>query len=126
MAGRQARSKIVTRIVCAIAMLFLGLAHQAPAATPKGGGYGESAYRLPDGSIPTLCISIKDSDGKIVVKSDCEVCRLAGSTILPDPYAGTWLAVSHISLLNPLGEEATIFGSRTIIRANSRAPPPVL
>ncbi len=126
MAGRQTGSKIAVRIFCAAALLFLGLAHQAPAVAPESSGYGESAYQLPDGSVPTLCISSKDRDGKIAVKPGCEVCRLAGSIILPDPDAGTWLTVSHTSLLNPLGEEAAVFGNRTIIRANSRAPPFVL
>ncbi|TCR82162.1 hypothetical protein [Rhizobium sp. BK376] len=122
MSGRQTGWKVVVRMFCAAALLFLGLAHQAPAAAEDNGS-GWSAYQLPDGSVPTLCISIKDSDGKIVIKPGCEVCRLAGSIILPDPDDGAWLTVSHAFLLNPLGEAGAIFGNRTIMRANSRAPP---
>jgi hypothetical protein len=123
MAGRQTAIAIAMRMICAVALLFLGLAHQAAAAVSHDEADFQSGYVLPDGSIPILCIALRDSDGKIVLKRGCEVCRLAASTILPSPGGEAVPIALSASLLNPLRIETAVFGMRRIGRANSRAPP---
>jgi hypothetical protein len=119
----QARAVMAVRMVCAAALLCLGFAHQAPAIA-GGVDYSANAYRLPDGSFPVLCISGDGAaHGKVVLKPGCEVCRLASSTILPQPNDGAGILISGLFLLNPLPEASVALGAGKVGRANSRAPP---
>lgn len=78
------------RIICAMAMLLLGFSHHAvsPAfASVEAQQEDLSAYRLPDGSLPVLCLprsgdQDKEHDGG---SSGCEACRLSASVMLPEP-----------------------------------------
>lgn len=75
-------------MTCAIALLFVGFAHQ----TPSKGAFVPSEfaeYILPDGTLPVICIRGK-TDG--MNKHDtaqqaqgCEACRIAASVLLPVP-----------------------------------------
>jgi len=78
------------RIMCALALLFVGFAHQVPAfakgnLTPAA----LAQYVLPDGTLPTLCITVIDSSGKEHGKvghlNPCEACRIGASVLLPQP-----------------------------------------
>ncbi|MBB3290101.1 MULTISPECIES: hypothetical protein [Rhizobium] len=77
------------RILCAVALLFVGFAHQPVVATADEISPLEIAqYRLPDGSLPILCITYKDADGKVHGKAyapGCEACRIASAAVLPTP-----------------------------------------
>ncbi|MDK4705620.1 hypothetical protein PH562_25485 [Rhizobium sp. CNPSo 4062] len=77
------------RILCAVALLFVGFAHQPIIATADEISPIELAqYRLPDGSLPILCITYKDADGKVHGKAyapGCEACRIASAAMLPTP-----------------------------------------
>jgi len=93
------------RILCAVALLFVGFAHQPVVATADEISPIELAqYRLPDGSLPILCITYKDADGKVHGKAyapgceacrgkvhgkayapGCEACRIASAAMLPTP-----------------------------------------
>ncbi|MGY5774765.1 hypothetical protein [Rhizobium sp. LEGMi135b] len=77
------------RIICAVALLLVGFAHQPIIATADEISPSELAqYRLPDGSLPILCITYKDADGKVHGKAytpGCEACRIASATMLPTP-----------------------------------------
>ena len=77
------------RILCAVALLFVGFAHQPIVATADEISPIELAqYRLPDGSLPVLCITYKDADGKVHGKAyapGCEACRIASAAMLPAP-----------------------------------------
>ena len=77
------------RILCAVALLFVGFAHQPVVATADEISPLEIAqYRLPDGSLPILCITYKDADGKVDGKAyapGCEACRIASAAVLPTP-----------------------------------------
>ncbi len=78
-----------TRILCAVALLLVGFAHQPIVAIADEVSPIELAqYRLPDGSLPILCITYKDADGKVHGKAyapGCEACRIASAAMLPTP-----------------------------------------
>ena len=77
------------RILCAFALLSVGFAHQpavssADELTPTA----LAQYRLPDGSLPVLCVSEKTADGKEHGKAhvpNCEACRISAAALLPLP-----------------------------------------
>jgi hypothetical protein len=117
------RGKAATamRIVCAIVLLFLGLGHQAP--TSVSANANVALYLLPDGSLPMLCTTGAADDGKFALKAGCEVCRLASSTMLPEPDDGRWLAIEGVFLVSPLETADGLPAVRKTRRANSRAPP---
>lgn len=74
------------RLLCALAILFMGFAHQ-PAASREIGPLDVSAYALPDGSIPVFCIS-DSGDGqkdRHFVFHGCDACRIGASILLPSP-----------------------------------------
>ncbi|OED01362.1 MULTISPECIES: hypothetical protein [unclassified Rhizobium] len=77
------------RILCAVALLLVGFAHQPIVATADEVSPIELAqYRLPDGSLPILCVTYKDADGKVHGKTyapGCEACRIASAAMLPTP-----------------------------------------
>ncbi|MEM7635182.1 MAG: hypothetical protein AAF299_11520 [Pseudomonadota bacterium] len=77
----------VTRLLCVIALLFVGFAHRMPAAPPQP-DIDLSAYAMPDGTLPVICSSPSDTgdgSGTAGFFGDCEFCRLAGAAILPGP-----------------------------------------
>jgi len=79
----------LVRMACAIALLFVGFGHQAPASAASTFAQGEFAeYVLPDGTLPVICIADKDSrvqpHGK-KHQSECEACLVSSAVILPTP-----------------------------------------
>ena len=77
----------VTRLLCVIALLFVGFAHRVPTASPQP-DVDLSAYALPDGTLPVIChtpAGTGDGGGNIVLSGDCEFCRLSGAAVLPTP-----------------------------------------
>ncbi|NTJ61640.1 hypothetical protein G6M50_29095 [Agrobacterium rhizogenes] len=79
----------LVRILCAMALLSVGFAHQPIVAVADEISPIELAqYRLPDGSLPVLCVTYKDADGKVHGKAfvpGCEACRIASAAVLPAP-----------------------------------------
>jgi hypothetical protein len=80
------------RVLCAIALVVLGLSHQPPAlAGPDFDPADYADYLLPDGSLPTLCVTLSsnrsDKDGQHHhserAKSDCEACRIGAVAMVP-------------------------------------------
>lgn len=94
------------RIICAMAMLLLGFSHHVISPASASGFTQQedlSAFRLPDGSLPVLCLpreGAQDQDHG-VSSSGCEACRLSASVTLPSPagsFAGLMLA-AHRAIL---------------------------
>lgn len=77
------------RILCALALLFVGFAHQVPERVSTGLDLSKFAeYILPDGTLPSLCITVKEGDSQKHHKSassNCEACRISASVLLPVP-----------------------------------------
>ncbi|MBY5863319.1 hypothetical protein [Rhizobium leguminosarum] len=117
------KATLFLRMLCALSLALLGFAHQAPQAVASE-GYDAAAYVLPDGTFASLCITVKDADGKtFAFKSNCEACRLSASVILPTPDAGSWLERKFASLINAPIETSAVAGASAVSRPNSRAPP---
>lgn len=118
------RAAITLRMICAVAILFLGFGHQP---VDQGGrrGYSIADYLLPDGTQASLCITVTDDGGKPMAafKPNCDVCRLSASVVLPTPDAGAWIVQDFASLLNPRNTPPVVFVPSAVVRANSRAPP---
>ncbi|TCU11950.1 hypothetical protein [Rhizobium sullae] len=120
--GRNAG--MLTRILCALSLLMLGLAHQAPQAAAADADYNNAAYVLPDGTYASLCMNVTDSgDRTVPQKPGCEVCRLSASVILPVPDAGSWLNLEFATLHKPPVDTNTPIGVQAVERPKSRAPP---
>jgi hypothetical protein len=86
--GNHNTFNTVTRLLCVIALLFVGFAHRTPAASPQP-DVDLSAYALPDGTLPVICHSPSGTDsgsGNPIFFSECEFCRLASAAILPVPH----------------------------------------
>jgi len=114
---------MLTRMICALGLLVLGLAHQAPqlAADPL---YSSAEYTLPDGSFASLCVTVKDDDGKrLPMGPNCEVCRLAASIMLPAPDAAAWLKLDFASFENALTSDIAALPVRAVAQPKSRGPP---
>ncbi|PWI50198.1 hypothetical protein B5K03_31785 [Rhizobium phaseoli] len=78
------------RILCALALVFVGFSHQFPAISDSKLVQAELAqYTLPDGTLPTLCVTVTDASGKTQGKlahlHGCEACRIGASVMLPAP-----------------------------------------
>jgi len=77
------------RVTCAIALLFVGFAHQIPGIASGASALPEFIeYVLPDGTMPVICTDgskrTVDHHGKVHAHG-CEACRIAASTLLPLP-----------------------------------------
>ncbi|MBX4861012.1 hypothetical protein G9X64_27760 [Rhizobium sophorae] len=117
------KAMLFLRMLCALSLALLGLAHQAPQAVAFE-GYDSAAYVLPDGTFASLCITVKDADGKtFAFKPNCQACRLSASVILPMPDAGSWLERKLASLINAPIEISAVAGASAVSQPNSRAPP---
>ncbi|EJC79421.1 hypothetical protein Rleg4DRAFT_1014 [Rhizobium leguminosarum bv. trifolii WSM2297] len=117
------KATLFLRMLCALSFALLGFAHQAPQAVASE-GYHAAAYMLPDGTFASLCVTVKDAEGKTVAfKPNCEACRLSASVVLPAPDVGSWLERKLGSLLNSPIETSAVVGASAVIRPNSRAPP---
>lgn len=115
------------RILCAVALVFVGFAHQAPAAAADPGPAEFSEYVLPDGTLPTLCVTVSDTSdqgqhGK-AHSHGCEACRIGASTLLPAPADVAGLPIPFaVAAELPIPDEAF---QRQLFPPNTgpRAPP---
>ncbi|MBD8688769.1 MULTISPECIES: hypothetical protein [unclassified Rhizobium] len=100
------------RMICALALLFVGFAHKPPVIASIPIPQSELAqYVLPDGTFAVLCLPSEDGKAKHDnhdAGSGCEACRLTASITLPDP-ADTFgqPILREIQDLVPVREEAT-------------------
>lgn len=78
----------MVRIMCALALLLIGFAHQPPDAVGHLSAAEMAEYVLPDGTLPELCHSLHEDEAKHPghdQATGCEVCRLTASILLPTP-----------------------------------------
>jgi hypothetical protein len=79
----------MVRIICALALLFVGFAHKPPVTDSYPVPPTEVAhYILPDGTLPVLCLPSQDGTikhGHPDAASGCEACRLTTSVLVPSP-----------------------------------------
>jgi hypothetical protein len=111
------------RILCAVALLFVGFGHQ-PVSASQPGVFELAQYVLPDGTIPDLCLDgMVDGKAKHAASVKCEACRIGSAILMPAPadLDGAVLAFRFIAAL-PLVEEA-LHSRRDRPGAPPRAPP---
>ncbi|OEI82841.1 hypothetical protein GRI33_12545 [Brucella sp. BO3] len=90
--GRLQHWTFVLRILCAVALVSVGLAHKIPVFASSSEGYFDlSSYELPDGTFPVFCLTDngdRTSKQPQSSRSDCDACRISCSVILPVPESG--------------------------------------
>lgn len=122
--GKQAG--VLTRIVCAIALLFVGLSHKPPAISASALTPAElAAYTLPDGTVPVLCLPSEDGASKKHSHdgTGCEACRLASAILLPaPPTIDSAIVLSPADRVVPVRYEA-FYRQLFPPNASPRAPP---
>lgn len=117
------------RLLCAIALVCLAFAHRpfTPADTSSFPSASEmAAYRLPDGKLPVLCITVDAGSGKTQEHGknpDCEACRLSASAALPARPSLPEPTLSPVR--EPARPLETVFVPQTRFLPNAapRAPP---
>lgn len=113
---------LLTRMLCVIAILSLGLAHKPPQV--MAAAIETAALVLPDGTYADICLS--DSAIKHPLATlYCEACMLAGLTLLPQPDTDGWLLSSFPSLYNAQKTVVAHLVQKAVERPRSRAPPVV-
>ena len=87
-------SGIALRLLCAMLLVVLGFAHRPVTASAMP--MDVSAYALPDGTMPTICIP-DESGGKTGkdIGQRCEACRISSAATLPAP-PGESDEVTHV------------------------------
>jgi len=86
--GRLARYNLLTcvRLLGALSLVFVAFAHQ-PLDVSGPGIPDASAYALPDGSIPVICVTLpaEKGDAQVAHGLPCGACLIAGSILIPTP-----------------------------------------
>ncbi len=132
--GQSQISSWVVRLVCALALTFGGIASGAlpidtqPVSADDQQTADLAAYILPDGTIPTLCVTVNDDSGEKHGTTGhlhgCDACEITlVAFLLPEPPAGP----SHFARHAPdvsLAPSTPVFSTRAHPpNANPRAPP---
>ncbi|MBB3655662.1 hypothetical protein FHX15_000861 [Rhizobium sp. BK650] len=117
----------LVRILCTVALVFVGLAHQVPAAQNDLSPAALAQYVLPDGTLPMLCVTVTDDSGKehgkIAHLNPCEACRIGAAVVLPQPADVTGARIGFaVAVVLPRRAEAF---HRQLFPPNTgpRAPP---
>lgn len=113
------------RMLCVLAMLFVGFAHQ-PAAMAVDAPFDVSAYALPDGSLPILCVSDNGSQNdkdKHLFAQGCEACRISAAVLLPQPADDVGRILRHAGAAMPAPKVAEIPRRIFSPATAPRAPP---
>lgn len=115
---------LAVRILCAVALLFVGFAHR-PASHGMPSPFELAALVLPDGTFADLCIDDDAVDGKARHEPGkvCEACRIANAMVLPLPVDlhGASRALNHAVADAPVLRVAAVKRERP--GAPPRAPP---
>ncbi|WP_457580946.1 hypothetical protein [Ensifer canadensis] len=116
----------VMRMFCALAVLLLGFAHQAPAAATTLSATERAQFALPDGSLPDLCLpGAGDDDGgsnSLSHSHFCGACRIFWG-LLPAPADAADTIVRKTENVLPRGQPVASARSQLPPNASPRGPP---
>lgn len=100
--SKSTDERVWLRILCAIALVLVGLAHQPPGASASPIPPDRIAeYTLPDGTVPDLCFPFgTGKSGQHVSAADCEACRLSNDVTLPVPSQAGIRIVSRAAFIH--------------------------
>jgi hypothetical protein len=116
----------LVRILCAVALLSVGFAHRPAVSAAELTPIELAQYRLPDGTLPVLCVTERTPDGKEHSKAympGCEACRISAAILLPTPPTDI---CEHLAFVR---EDVVVARSETFHRqlyppnTGPRAPP---
>ena len=119
-------TRLLVRILCAIALLSVGFAHRPAVSAAELTPLELAQYRLPDGTLPVLCVTERTPDGKEHSKAympGCEACRISAAILLPTPPTDI---CEHLTFVR---EDIVVARSETFRRqlyppnSGPRAPP---
>lgn len=113
------------RMFCALAVLLLGFAHQAPAAAAALTPAERAAFSLPDGSLPDLCMPGTPDDGsgkKISHSHFCGACRVFWD-LLPAPADAAHTIVRKTGAVLPPSQPVASARAHLPPNASPRGPP---
>jgi hypothetical protein len=125
--GKTNIAQWLVRITCAIALLFVGFAHQSPVLANGAVISSEfQEYVLPDGTLPVICIASK-VEGKHTHEQahavKCEACRVSASVLVPVPGSGGGerlrIEANHVRPAQGVGFHGQLFPHSR----GARAPP---
>lgn len=114
------------RMFCALAVLLLGFAHQAPAVAAALSPAERAQFTLPDGSLPDLCLpgaGNDDGSGKQLSHSHfCGACRTFWD-LLPAPADAAHTIVRKSETVLPPAQPVASARSQHPPNASPRGPP---
>ena len=123
MTAKTASWRLLVNTICAIALVFAAFAHRAVAPADYGDA-DLTAYVLPDGTLPNLCLPAKDGDGHDGPSGHpCEFCRIAASFDLPPPAADAVPCDLVLPVAVAFNASDTVLPSVAILSAPARGPP---
>lgn len=126
------RLNIIVRMMIVVALATIGFAHKPVMAGPVPASVEYAAYKLPDGTLPVLCITVtgdENMSGQRKGSADaygCEACRLAASILVSAPPAVNASAVEFPHQRCPYCSEIPKPDLAETSRALPRAPPSAL
>ncbi|MBP1851914.1 hypothetical protein [Rhizobium halophytocola] len=99
MRRKLATWRIGVRALCGLALLLIAFAHQPlTLVAPDNSKIQLSDFVLPDGSLPTLCVTDTSGSGPShsYGKLGCDACRLSASVFLACPQPSVGLATASM------------------------------
>lgn len=119
------RWETLLQLLCAVALLLVGSVHQLPARAASAPAIDLSAYALPDGTLPVLCLSPADdgSSSGTPHSHGCEACRLAATPELLTPEHDLFRRADYALLTRPRLPEAAPAQPVLRFRLAQRGPP---
>lgn len=116
------------RVLCAIALLFVGLAHQMPVIEKNGVAIDVAQYVLPDGTLPIFCITDNGDPGQNhkMRMEGCQACHINASILIPTPADVEGSAVSFVAAI--AAPISAVAFTRRLFPPNTgpRGPPSIL
>jgi len=94
---RLRRCSTLIVVLCTVALAMSAFGHR-PAVSTHPTGVDLSAYAMPDGSLPVLCLSSGNTEDGNLAPVWCEFCRLAATVTLPEASKITL----HFTLSSPI------------------------
>jgi hypothetical protein len=123
-----AKSATFVRLICVIALVMVGFAHKPAAAEPVSLRF--AAYILPDGTLPTLCVtdngSPKSDPGGVLHDHGCDACRLSGAILMPEPPLLGAQAVAFSTVMRAVERVYRLKLALYPPSSGPRAPPPTV
>lgn len=121
MPATAARLSGFLRLICVIALMMVGFAHQPMAvAAPTA---SMPVYTLPDGSVATLCVPGEDSSQKQATGRMCMACCLVNVALLPSAPSIGGIAVLHSTAVKVFVRAHRIAEALYPPSSGPRAPP---